>query len=210
MFPTHQLQDLSVFRRQRGEGSLHRSGLLDAFDEVAGFGSRGLELREERSAQPVPPADAPNMIGDNSPGDSVEPQSGFVICWHIVDAPPSRQEHLGNDVGCVRGRRAAPGRVTKDEPPMLSIQLSQPYAIIHLGHAVPCPAEPPALQANPAPESAIGSVTGRRSLTGGFALRQAVWRKPGPARPVCGIPAALYSDDGADLTSDYSAQVCAG
>jgi len=36
-----------------------------------------------------------------------------------------------------------------------------------------------------------------------------IWRKSDPAWPVCGIPAALYSDHGADFTSDHIAQVCA-
>ena len=42
-----------------------------------------------------------------------------------------------------------------------------------------------------------------------MALRQAIWRKPDPAWPVCGLPAALYSDNGADFTSTHITQVCA-
>lgn len=42
-----------------------------------------------------------------------------------------------------------------------------------------------------------------------LALRQAVWRKTDPAWPVCGLPAVLYSDHGADFTSTHIAQVCA-
>jgi putative transposase len=42
-----------------------------------------------------------------------------------------------------------------------------------------------------------------------LALRQAIWRKVDPTWPVCGLPAALYSDHGTDFTSDYIAQVCA-
>lgn len=42
-----------------------------------------------------------------------------------------------------------------------------------------------------------------------LALRQAIWRKTDPAWPVCGLPAALYSDNGADFTSGHIAQVCA-
>ena len=47
------------------------------------------------------------------------------------------------------------------------------------------------------------------SLQTALALRQAIWRKADPAWPVCGLPAALYSDHGADFTSDHMAQVCA-
>ena len=43
-----------------------------------------------------------------------------------------------------------------------------------------------------------------------LALRQAVWRKADPGWAVCGWPSALYSDNGADFTSDHIAQVCAG
>jgi len=46
------------------------------------------------------------------------------------------------------------------------------------------------------------------ALQTALALRQAIWRKADPAWPVCGIPAALYSDHGADFTSDHIAQVC--
>ena len=42
-----------------------------------------------------------------------------------------------------------------------------------------------------------------------LALRQAIWRKTDPAWPVCGLPAALYCDNGADFTSTHIAQVCA-
>ena len=42
-----------------------------------------------------------------------------------------------------------------------------------------------------------------------LALRQAIWRKTDPAWPVCGLPAALYIDHGADFTSTHIAQVCA-
>jgi putative transposase len=42
-----------------------------------------------------------------------------------------------------------------------------------------------------------------------LAFRQAVWRKPDPEWAVCGLPAALYSDHGADFISSHLAQVCA-
>ena len=42
-----------------------------------------------------------------------------------------------------------------------------------------------------------------------LASRQAIWRKADPAWPVCGLPAALYSDHGSDFTSYHMAQVCA-
>lgn len=44
-----------------------------------------------------------------------------------------------------------------------------------------------------------------------LALRQAIWRKTHPRWPVCGIPATLYSDHGADFTSthiNHMAGVC--
>ena len=47
------------------------------------------------------------------------------------------------------------------------------------------------------------------ALQTALALRQAIWRKTDPAWPVCGHPAALYSDRGSDFTSDHMAQVCA-
>ena len=47
------------------------------------------------------------------------------------------------------------------------------------------------------------------ALQTALALRQAIWRKADPAWPVCGLPAALYSDHGSDFTSDHMAQVCA-
>ena len=42
-----------------------------------------------------------------------------------------------------------------------------------------------------------------------LAFRQAVWRKSDPQWAVCGLPAALYSDHGADFTGTHIAQVCA-
>ncbi len=42
-----------------------------------------------------------------------------------------------------------------------------------------------------------------------LAFRQAVWRKTDPEWAVCGLPAALYSDHGADFTGTHIAQVCA-
>jgi putative transposase len=42
-----------------------------------------------------------------------------------------------------------------------------------------------------------------------LAFRQAVWRKADPLWAVCGLPAALYSDHGADFTGTHIAQVCA-
>ena len=47
------------------------------------------------------------------------------------------------------------------------------------------------------------------TLQTALALRQAIWRKTDPAWPVCGLPAVLYSDHGADFTSTHVAQVCA-
>ena len=47
------------------------------------------------------------------------------------------------------------------------------------------------------------------ALRTALALRQAIWRKTDPAWPVCGVPAVLYSDHGADFTSTHIAQVCA-
>ncbi|GGM17180.1 Mu transposase C-terminal domain-containing protein [Nakamurella endophytica] len=42
-----------------------------------------------------------------------------------------------------------------------------------------------------------------------LALRQAIWRKTDPQWPVCGIPATLYADHGANFTSAHIARVCA-
>ena len=42
-----------------------------------------------------------------------------------------------------------------------------------------------------------------------LALRQAIWRKPDLGWPMCGLPAALYCDHGADFTSEHIGQVCA-
>jgi len=42
-----------------------------------------------------------------------------------------------------------------------------------------------------------------------LALRQAIWRKPDPGWAVCGVPAVLYSDHGADFTSTHLTRVCA-
>ena len=47
------------------------------------------------------------------------------------------------------------------------------------------------------------------ALQTALALRQAVGRKPDPGWTICGLPAALYSDHGADFTSSHLAQVCA-
>ena len=49
----------------------------------------------------------------------------------------------------------------------------------------------------------------RPALQTALALPQAIWRKTDPAWPVCGLPAALYSDHGSDFISDHMAQVCA-
>jgi putative transposase len=42
-----------------------------------------------------------------------------------------------------------------------------------------------------------------------LALRQAIWRKPNPAWPVCGIPDVLYVDHGSDFTSTHLEQTAA-
>lgn len=42
-----------------------------------------------------------------------------------------------------------------------------------------------------------------------LALRQAIWRKPDPAWPIHGLPDTLYTDHGADFTSDHLAAVAA-
>jgi putative transposase len=41
-------------------------------------------------------------------------------------------------------------------------------------------------------------------------LRQAIWRKDDPHWHVCGIPEILYTDHGADFTSDHMKQVAIG
>lgn len=46
------------------------------------------------------------------------------------------------------------------------------------------------------------------SLQTALALRLAIWRKTDPGWPVCGLPAAHYSDYGADFTSNHMTQVC--
>jgi putative transposase len=48
-----------------------------------------------------------------------------------------------------------------------------------------------------------------RALPTALALRQALWRKPEPTWQVCGIPGILYTDHGADLTSQHLDHVCA-
>ena len=47
------------------------------------------------------------------------------------------------------------------------------------------------------------------ALQTSLALRQAIWRKPDPAWPVCGLPDALYVDHGSDFTSIHLEQVAA-
>ena len=47
------------------------------------------------------------------------------------------------------------------------------------------------------------------ALQTALALRQAIWRKPEPAWPVCGIPDVLYVDHGSDFTSHHLEQVAA-
>ena len=47
------------------------------------------------------------------------------------------------------------------------------------------------------------------ALQTALALRQAIWRKPHPAWPVCGIPDILYCDHGSDFTSRHIDAVCA-
>lgn len=42
-----------------------------------------------------------------------------------------------------------------------------------------------------------------------LALRQAIWRKTEPRWGICGIPQALYSDNGSDFTSEHLQQVAA-
>ena len=42
-----------------------------------------------------------------------------------------------------------------------------------------------------------------------LALRQAIWRKPDPTWPVCGVPDVLYVDHGSDFTSQHLDQVAA-
>ncbi|NMR20086.1 Mu transposase C-terminal domain-containing protein [Cellulomonas fimi] len=41
------------------------------------------------------------------------------------------------------------------------------------------------------------------SMHTALALRQAIWHKPDPAWPMCGIPDVLYVDHGSDFTSDH-------
>ncbi len=41
------------------------------------------------------------------------------------------------------------------------------------------------------------------ALTTALALRQAIWRKPDPGWPICGIPGVFYTDHGSDFTSRH-------
>jgi putative transposase len=41
------------------------------------------------------------------------------------------------------------------------------------------------------------------SMQTALALRQAIWHKPDPGWPMCGIPDVLYVDHGSDFTSDH-------
>ncbi|MFF7941810.1 hypothetical protein ACFZC5_19015 [Nocardia gamkensis] len=47
------------------------------------------------------------------------------------------------------------------------------------------------------------------ALNTSLALRQAIWTKPDPAWPMCGVPEILYVDHGSDFISDHLAQVAA-
>jgi putative transposase len=47
------------------------------------------------------------------------------------------------------------------------------------------------------------------SLRTSLALRQGIWRKGHPHWHICGIPEVLYSDNGADFTSNHLEQVAA-
>ncbi|MGY1947513.1 Mu transposase C-terminal domain-containing protein [Nocardia asiatica] len=47
------------------------------------------------------------------------------------------------------------------------------------------------------------------ALNTSLALRQAIWTKPDPGWPMCGIPEILYVDHGSDFTSQHLAQVAA-
>jgi putative transposase len=47
------------------------------------------------------------------------------------------------------------------------------------------------------------------ALQTALALRQAIWRKPNAACPICGIPDVLYVDHGSDFTSTHLDQVAA-
>jgi len=47
------------------------------------------------------------------------------------------------------------------------------------------------------------------SLNTALALRQAIWRKEDARWKVCGIPEALYTDNGSDFTSRHLEQVSA-
>ena len=47
------------------------------------------------------------------------------------------------------------------------------------------------------------------ALQTALALRQAIWRKPQAAWPVCGVPEILYCDHGSDFTSRHIDAVCA-
>jgi putative transposase len=42
-----------------------------------------------------------------------------------------------------------------------------------------------------------------------LALRHAIWRKPDPGWPICGIPSAFYTDHGSDFTSRHLETVAA-
>ncbi|MGW4067883.1 Mu transposase C-terminal domain-containing protein [Nocardia grenadensis] len=47
------------------------------------------------------------------------------------------------------------------------------------------------------------------ALNTSLALRQAIWTKPEPGWPMCGIPDILYVDHGSDFTSNHLTQVAA-
>jgi putative transposase len=42
-----------------------------------------------------------------------------------------------------------------------------------------------------------------------LALRQAIWHKPNPGWPICGIPGVFYTDHGSDVTSQHLQAVAA-
>jgi putative transposase len=47
------------------------------------------------------------------------------------------------------------------------------------------------------------------ALTTALALHHAIWRKPDPGWPVCGVPSVFYTAHGSDFTSQHMEQVAA-
>jgi hypothetical protein len=137
-FPRRQQQSLPVSVTQRRE----RLGKLQVWQFECGDGSwRGCR---QSLYQPGSAPFGSLLMPEHAPATSKQPRQR--VCWDVIKAAPSHEEHLADNVG--GGLRISPPlRVAHESAGMFGIQRLESGTAISFVHTTPCPATAQTLRA---------------------------------------------------------------